>query len=414
MNPARAIIVLGMHRSGTSAMTGLLHLLGVELGGHLMPPNPYNEAGHWEHADLVAIHDRLLATLGSAWDDACPLPDGWCEREAVGPLRAGLLAAARRDFGQSPLWGLKDPRLCRLLPLWHGIVAELGARAGFVIMVRDPVEVAASLRRRDGFTPAYAHLLWLEHCLATERHARGAPRVFVEYDELLRDWRAVARRLGTAFDLAWPTPPEAASAAADRFLSAALRHHRRDDDPTPASPWVERLHTSLQAAARGDEDALRDGATAVEAEVAPVRPLLYAGLAELQHRLAHRDAGVGALTADVERLVREARERDARLARVEAESAVRAAHLAALERHLHDREAQLVPLAQENAARAEVIRALEAERAALTGALAALRAEAERARTTLEASAAGRLLLRFVPGAAPSAAPPPGGMPPRR
>src|SRR5271166_6443184 len=110
------LIVLGMHRSGTSALAGTLHHLGVGLGARMMQASPDNPRGYWEHSDVVAINHGVMAELGRAWDDLRPLPAGWAHSEAA--LRAGrkLSTVLTRDFSEAPLWGLKDPRLCRLLP----------------------------------------------------------------------------------------------------------------------------------------------------------------------------------------------------------------------------------------------------------------------------------------------------------
>src|ERR1700677_613707 len=72
-----ALVVLGMHRSGTSALTGMLHHLGVVLGEHLMPATADNPRGYWEHADIVKAHERLMAALGWGWDDIRSLPSGF-------------------------------------------------------------------------------------------------------------------------------------------------------------------------------------------------------------------------------------------------------------------------------------------------------------------------------------------------
>ena len=77
----RALIVLGMHRSGTSAFSGVLNLLGVDLGAHLLPASNTNQSGYWEHEEIVAVHDRLLMALGSSWDDPSPLPPNWWNSE---------------------------------------------------------------------------------------------------------------------------------------------------------------------------------------------------------------------------------------------------------------------------------------------------------------------------------------------
>ena len=87
MQQNTAVIVLGMHRSGTSALAGTLQRLGLDLGDGLMPANAENERGFFEHLEIVDIHDRLLATLDSSWDDPNSLEPGWVERPEVEPYR---------------------------------------------------------------------------------------------------------------------------------------------------------------------------------------------------------------------------------------------------------------------------------------------------------------------------------------
>ena len=122
--PPEALLILGMHRSGTSALTRILNLLGVELGSNLMPPSQDNRAGYWEHDDLVRLHNELLHGLGSFWADVRPLPEGDLGGERTAGFRTRILVVLARDFADSPLWGFKDPRLCRLLPLWETICRD--------------------------------------------------------------------------------------------------------------------------------------------------------------------------------------------------------------------------------------------------------------------------------------------------
>ena len=163
----RAVVVLGMHRSGTSAVAGCLHRLGVDFGPRLMPATEDNARGYFEHVDIVNLHDRLLLALGGGWDETRPfLPREW---PAVDPLtdpyRTELFRLLQRDLSAAPLWGLKDPRLCRLLPWWEPVWAATDTWPLFVIVRRPPSEVAASLARREGFSPAKSYLLWLLHTL---------------------------------------------------------------------------------------------------------------------------------------------------------------------------------------------------------------------------------------------------------
>src|SRR5579864_81175 len=163
-----ALVVLGMHRSGTSALTGMLHHLGVALGERLMPATIDNPRGYWEHTDIVAAHDRLLSALGSAWDDIRPLPGGFEHGEPAADGRRELAAIVRRDFAEAPLWALKDPRLCRLMPLWSMLFDEERISPRYILALRHPLDVAASLDARDGISTPRALLLWLGHLLDAE------------------------------------------------------------------------------------------------------------------------------------------------------------------------------------------------------------------------------------------------------
>jgi hypothetical protein len=116
-------LVLGMHRSGTSATAGALAAAGFHLGDDLLEAGADNPRGYWEHAGVVAINERLLSALGRRWDDPRPMPAGWQDGEAAQSASddiARLLARLAQD--RAP-WAIKDPRLCRLLPLWMDAMA---------------------------------------------------------------------------------------------------------------------------------------------------------------------------------------------------------------------------------------------------------------------------------------------------
>lgn len=224
--PNNAIIVLGMHRSGTSALTGMAGLLGVSPGNNLLPAvENVNPKGFWEHAEIVAIHNQLLEAFDSSWDDDRPLPEGWWHTPTAIGFRTMLLKVLRRDFGDRSLWLVKDPRLCRLLPLWLDIMDELNCQPRFLISLRNPAEVAHSLRVRDNLPEAQSCLLWLIHMLEAEQLTRGRLRAFVAYDKLLANWRETAAIIGQTLSLAWPVPIEQAAPAVDAFLDPSLRHH---------------------------------------------------------------------------------------------------------------------------------------------------------------------------------------------
>jgi hypothetical protein len=248
----RALLVLGMHRSGTSVFTGVLEALGVELSPHLMPSHADNPSGYWEHLEIVEVHDALLHAFGSCWHEVCPLPDRWWLDERVDKYRAKIAAILRRDFGDTPLWGLKDPRLCRLLPLWLPLLRELRCAPHFALVGRSPWAIARSLHKRDQFSESKSLLLWLEHLLEAERGSRGFPRGFTTYEALLADWRGALNGVQNALALEWPVPLETAAGTIETLLQPPANR------PEPASSpgWVETAWKCVQAAGVEGESAL--------------------------------------------------------------------------------------------------------------------------------------------------------------
>lgn len=217
------LIILGMHRSGTSALAGALAHAGVDVGPHLVPADALvNARGFWEHAGVVAIHDRLLAKLDSVWSDVRELPAEWWQRDDVRYFQTELIATLSTDFGNSPLWLLKDPRMCRLLPMWTEIFQKMGLRPLYISMMRDPIEVARSLAARDGIGQERAAVLWLLHVLSAERHIRRYGGLRITYANLLRDWRSSMRQVCAglpAHSLDWESRAPAIAA----FLEPDLR-----------------------------------------------------------------------------------------------------------------------------------------------------------------------------------------------
>jgi len=323
------ILVLGPHRSGTSAFTGVLHRLGVDLGDDLLPANFDNRTGYWEHRGVLDLHERILAEAGVGWHEYRPMPTGWQTLEGVVEARAELLALLRAEFGSSKLWGVKDPRMCRLLPLWREVLAELGAAPRFVLVVRNPLEVARSLERRNGFSFTKGLLLYASEMLAAVEDTDGERRAFVSYDRLLADWRSVVDEVSTALDIGWPREPSLCAADVDGFLRPSERHHRGTVDDLAVEPsvpeWYLGLSRGLEAASQGDD-------TVLQAEVERASEALASGIALFAPELDHLEAEAARLRGRVDDLERapDAEER----ARLERRAQKAEADLAAVEEHL--------------------------------------------------------------------------------
>ena len=229
----RAILVLGMHRSGTSALAGVLERMGCDGPATPMASKVGNERGHHESQRVYELHGAMLASADTRWGDWAPVHPGWLASPEAGEFRARAREVIDAEFAGSELFVLKDPRICRVAPIWLGALRDLGVTPLPLHIQRHPLEVAASLARRNDMDRDTALLLWLRHVLDAEAATRGLGRAHTSYARLLGDWPAVVRGLEAGLGLSLPGRPEgSAGARVAQFLSGALRHHElHDPDP---------------------------------------------------------------------------------------------------------------------------------------------------------------------------------------
>jgi hypothetical protein len=241
------LLILGMHRSGTSAVAGQLAALGVYPGSNLLPPQPDNPKGFFEPRAVVELHDEILKLIGATWDDPRPLPEGWADAPALTPYRARLAALIQTEFGSAETWFVKDPRLCRLLPLWRAALGSLGAAPKILLVVRNPSEVVASLNRRSQTDPEQAASLWLAHYAEAEIASRGLNRAVVLYEDWLADWYGQALRVCAELGAEWNI-----TSATQHFVEPSLRHEIAIPArfSAPQNAWAAQFHEALQAWAR--------------------------------------------------------------------------------------------------------------------------------------------------------------------
>lgn len=230
----KAVCILGMHRSGTSAITRAINLLGVELGDKqdLLPASHENPEGYWEHARIVDIQERMLNVLSSSWDTRIPLPDNWWKTPEIQFLKQELLELVQREFGQYQTWGWKDPRTCLLLPVWHEIFQELNIDVSFVMVIRNPLDVAASLIKRDSFSKEESLGIWTLYTLSAFFWSKNFNRVVVQYDKFLDDWESTLRQVSETLDLPWPQNDNELKREMSTFLQPNLRHSKSAVDET--------------------------------------------------------------------------------------------------------------------------------------------------------------------------------------
>ena len=253
MSGKTALVVLGMHRSGTSSVAGALALLGATAPQTLMQPAEDNPKGFWESEVLAGLNDRLLAAGGSTWHDWRRF-DLATVGEALHAFRVEAADKLAAEFGDADLIVLKDPRICRLFGFWRGVLEDSGYRVVVVSPVRPPAEVAASLMARNDMSRSHALRLWLRHVSDAERASRGLPRRFMAWSHFIADWRGQVERMSRDLGVAFDRSPEA-EARVDDFLSAELKRQNADER---VPDQVRRAHQLLLLTARdGDHPDLQ-------------------------------------------------------------------------------------------------------------------------------------------------------------
>ena len=248
MNKKRLIVVLGMHRSGTSAITRGLQVLGVGLGDRLMPPvEGNNDKGFFEDIDLNALNVEILQALGSDWHYLSPL-----EASDVTELRNKryffrAVQLLRQKVGDIPTFGFKDPRVAKLLPFWKDVFVHCQFDVGYVLAVRHPLSVVKSLAKRDGLDSEKSYMLWLGHVLISLSNTEGHKRVLVDYDRLMQTPERELERIAEYLELVIDS--KELQCYKSEFLDEGLRHTVYDLNDlileNTCPPLVREIYTDL-------------------------------------------------------------------------------------------------------------------------------------------------------------------------
>lgn len=268
------LLVVGMHRSGTSAVSGALNRLGVAVPGELLPPAPQNPLGFFENRHFVALNDAILDRLGARWDSLVPPPQAALGAVARFALSDRIRSLLREELAGQALSLFKDPRLCVTAPIWLEALAAEGFDTRALLPIRAPEEVARSLETRDGLPRPLGLALWLHNVLAAERATRGLRRSILRYDAFLADWRSAFATVADHLELRWPASITNAGPEVDVFVRPDLRHHRQGARPS-ADALGALCNRAWSALCELAED---PDAAAAEAELDDVASLVRGGL----------------------------------------------------------------------------------------------------------------------------------------
>jgi len=251
------VLVLGMHRSGTSLCSHILSALGVDMADNIAGPGnvsvtPDNPQGHWERWEIVEFHDRILglfnrAYLGRFHDFG--LPVAWWADSRVVQIRREIVAFLRQRMGDG-YFGFKDPRTVRLMPVWHQILSELKLVPKLVLCLRNPAQIARSLNAREGLEREIGEYRWLVHMVDFFRYTSNFDFCTVEYEEWFNNPSANIEKLQKFLDLSW----QQSEADLALVLSGIIDPGARHDDSDHREAGQPLVRTLYKLASRAGQD----------------------------------------------------------------------------------------------------------------------------------------------------------------
>lgn len=191
-SPEHSVVVLGMHRSGTSVVTRVINLLGLPIcRDDDLQTGPDNPTGHWESASLINFNDRILKMFGGTVEAPSLMSFGWEESEQAKALHDEASKVFKSAF-PTDVWVWKDPRTCLTLPFWRDVWTSMPVA---VLVYREPLEIFISMHKRNGISKAHCIALWERYLRSALLGSVGMPLVIIDYDDLLRNPATAVSRL---------------------------------------------------------------------------------------------------------------------------------------------------------------------------------------------------------------------------
>jgi hypothetical protein len=220
------IIVVGSARSGTSAVTRVVNLLGAQMAEDIIPANEHNVTGFWENQRVIELHDNLLHTLGNASDVSDPLPPAWEHTQAAKRASIAAVSFILESFWcdrGNVMWVMKDPRVCRLIPVWTTAAAWLGIDLKFIHIYRLSGQLESLAKW--GWSKEKAISMIATHHVAALQATDGLCRTFMFFEQLLLNWRSSMTEIADVLKIDWVTPIDQAAEQIDAFLDPSLKHN---------------------------------------------------------------------------------------------------------------------------------------------------------------------------------------------
>jgi hypothetical protein len=331
-----AILVLGMHRSGTSSLTGAVAKLGAKAPNHLLPNAADNERGFFESQSIADLNDEILASAGTHWHDWRRFNPRWRLSPLAGVFEDKAVAVLKEEFGSAPLVVMKDPRFCRMMtPFWSGVMDKAEYDTRVIIPVRSPLEVARSLWLRDGFPISKGLLLWLRHMVDAHAASRAYPTAYVEWSSFLSDWPLTLKRVGDKLGIEWPRLSDISASDIDQFLSPGLRHNSVSLDELRSHPdvneWALNAYEALLTLAEDSNSIEAHGALdEIAASFDKAERIFGRVLVDFEDSQSRERHAADVARAERDNAMNELGARDVEIARLGHEIAIRDQHIVAL------------------------------------------------------------------------------------
>jgi hypothetical protein len=236
----KSIIIVGMHRSGTSAASGELSRLGVFMGKDLLKAKEgINEKGYGENVKIIELNEEIFDGMHSSWDD----PMGLIKQKSLIKLSESFVHKAEalfiEEYQHKKLWGMKDPRVSILLPFWKKALNNIGCEVNYLFIIRHPNEVVKSLVKRNGFSEKKGLILWLNYNLSIYLHTTSQNRIIFNFDDVISSPADVEQRLKEYFNLEFPSTEK------EFFIERSLKNQESNPNTKESTNFLEHTATTL-------------------------------------------------------------------------------------------------------------------------------------------------------------------------
>ncbi|QEN13242.1 sulfotransferase family protein [Mycolicibacterium sp. ELW1] len=252
------VFVVGFGRSGTSALTRVLSHCGAALPPGLLGAIADNTRGCFEPREAIYLNEAILRRQGrSGYDLKLRTSEDGAVGAETDAASVEKIRAYLAKMPAAPVVVIKEPKITAISDVWFEAARLAGFDVASIIAVRHPAECIGSVEKRahrQNYVRASPELVsawWLKYTLLAERDTRGVSRVFVEFPNLLDDWRREVKRIATALGIDLDDQDES---AIDSFLTPDLRHHRRAGAVVEpfGTDWVGSTYDAMSAAARDE------------------------------------------------------------------------------------------------------------------------------------------------------------------